>query len=271
VPGPPSDVPANELFLRLLDRPRPGEEVPFPGLDLPGARGKLRIQVLHSHQHTRARLIAQNAVKKQAARYGLPPLTELDMQGAAVKGAVSDLAACEVLAMACTGINPISGSDTESANVRYPVIFADGEAVSKTLSADEVAYLFAAYTIVQNKFGPNEAICLPEDVNAWVRRLVEGAEDYPFLRLSSPQWAELLTALASKLYTLNGILESQWESLPESLRSELQTYLLGTGSAGEPASHSSAEGVDLPGPGQELSMEQAMRLANLKLKPQQDE
>jgi hypothetical protein len=266
--GPPTDVPASELFQKLLERPRPGLEVPFAGLDVPGGRGVLRVQVLHNEQHTRARLMAHNAVKKYAERYGLPKLTAADMHEEAVKGVVTDLAACEVLAMACTGVNPINGADTEDPNVRYPVIFANGEAVTKTLSSDEVAYLFAAYTMVQHKYGPHEAICLPEDVNAWVTRLVEGAAEFPFLRLSSPQWAELLTAFATRLYSLSGILESQWSSLPESLKSELQSFLLATGSSGEPAADSSPAGDELPGPGKEVSFEQALRLANLKLKPQ---
>lgn len=257
---PPADVAPHELFLKLLERPRPGEEVPFPGLDQPGARGRIRIQVLSKEQHDRARLVAQQKLKDNVARYGLKPLTPGDMDSPAVSGVVSDLSACEVLAMACTATKAFSGADEDDQKVRYPVIFSDGEAVGKTLSADEVAYLFAAYTIVQHKYGPHEAICLPEDVNAWVKRLTEGAASLPFLALSSPQWGELLTALAGKLYNLSGILESQWSSLPESLRSELQTYCLDTGSAGEPAADSSQE-AELPGAGNEISFEEAMRLA----------
>jgi hypothetical protein len=265
MPGPPADIPPNELFQILLERPRPGEEVPFPGLDLPGARGKLRIQVLAREQHDRARLVAQQKLKDNVARYGLKPLTAGDMNTAAVEGVLGDLSACEVLAMACTGVNPIGGSAEEDPTVRYPRVFADGDAVGKTLSADEVAYLFSAYTIVQHKYGPHEAICLPEDVNTWVKRLVEGAEAYPYLRLSSPQWGELITAFATKLHALSGILESQWSSLPESLRSELQTYCLEPGSAGEQPALSQEE-PELPGPGNEISFEQALRFANLKFK-----
>jgi hypothetical protein len=258
---PPKDVTPSELFQRLLDRPRPGEIVKFPGLDRPGARGELRMQVLSKQDHDRARLISHGAVKKNATRYGLGALTPQDMASEAVQGVISDLAACEVLAMACTQTEVFAGSDSENERARYPLIFPDGEAVGATLTADEVAYLFSAYTLVQHKYGPHEAICLPEDVNAWVKRLVEGAAENPFLRLSSPQWAELLTSLASKLYDLSGLLESQWSSLPDSLKSGLETYCLGTGSAGEPA-ESGSPPATLPGPGSELSFEQAVRFAN---------
>jgi hypothetical protein len=244
---PPKDVPPNELFLRLLERPRPADLV----------------HVLSKEQHDRARLIAQASVKKNATRYGLPPLTAADMNEEAVKGVVADLAACEVLAMACTATVPITGADSEDEKVRYPYVWGDGDQVGKTLSADEVAYLFAAYTTIQHKFGPHEALCLPEDTNAWVQRLVLGAAEYPFLRLSSPQWAELLTAFAARLHTLSGILESQWESLPDSLKSELQTYCLGIGSATEQPGSASPTGTELPGATGELSFEQAVRVANL--------
>lgn len=270
--GPPADVAPSELYLRLLERPRPGDTVPFAGLDLPGARGKLRIEVLAKEQHDRARLVAQNQVKKNAQRYGLPPLSSADLNEEAVKGVVADLAACEVLAMACKGTEPIGGSaDAEDAKVRYPLVFGDGEQVGKTLSADEVAYLFAAYTLVQHKFGPHEALVTSEDeINAWVRRLTLGAADYPFLRLSSPQWVELLTAFAGRLWRLSGILESQWESLPDALKSELQTFCMGTGSASEQPENASPDGTELPGPGAEISMEQAIRLAT-RMKPTSDD
>lgn len=265
--GPPDNIPPSETFQRLLERPRPGEIVPFPGLDEPGARGELRIEVLKNEEHHRARLIARDRLKKNAKRYGITSLTEQDMQSDAVRGVEADLAACEVLAMACKQVKPFTGEDEDRERVNYPRVFADGEAVAQVLTSDEVAYLYSALTIIQSKYGPNEATCLPEDVNAWVRRLVEGAADYPFLRLSSPQWAELLTALARKLYDLSSLLESQLSELPESLRSDLETYCLGTGSAGEPAEYSSAA---LPGPGAELSFEQALRMTNL-IKPKTPE
>jgi len=91
-----------------------------------------------------------------------------------------------------------------------------------------------------------------------VRRLKEGAADHAFLRLSSPQWAELLTLMAARLYDLSGTLISQWQSLPESLRSALQMYCLDTGSSGEPVETSYEAAL----PSSEISFEQALRFAN---------
>ncbi len=258
--GPPDDISAGELFQHLLQRPRPSEVVPFAALDKPGKKGEIRIQVLPKEEHDRARFAAHQALKKASTKYGIASLSAQDMQSPAVAAVESDLSACEVLSMACLRVEPSPGYTEEDSFIRYARVFPDGESVGKTLSADEVAYLFAAYNLIQYKYGPHEATCLPEDVNVWVRRLVEGAADLPFLRLSSPQWAEMLTAFAQKLHDLGALLESQWSSLPDSLKSDLATYCLEPTSVGEPAENTSDP--ILPGARGELSFEQAMRLAN---------
>lgn len=261
--GPPLDVPANELFLKLKARPRPSEEVEFPAFDEPGKPGKIRIRVLSKDQQDRARIVAHKKVKENAAKYGLLNLNLTDMSSPAIEGVLSDLAACEALAMACQSVEPAPGYNADDPACQYLYVFPDGDSVGSTLSADEVAYLFSAYHIVQHKYGPHEAICSEEDVNAWVRRLSEGAASYPFLRLSSPQWAELLTGLAKRLSTLSGILESEWESLPEHLRSQLQTFCLGTGSSSEVAESTSESSMQTQ-PDGTISFSEAMRLVQLK-------
>jgi hypothetical protein len=266
--GPPKDVAPNELLQMLLQRPRPSEVVSFPPFDKPDKPGKIRIQVLTKDQHDRARLVAHKQLKASAHKYGITSLDSKDMLSEAVQGVLQDLAACEVLAMACRTVQPMPGQGEDDPLVHYAAIFADGEQVGKTLTADEVAVLFSAYNIVQHKCGPHEAICGDDDVSLWVRRLVEGAADNPFLRLSSAQWAELLTTFAGRLYKLAGILASQWETLPESLRSDLQTYCLDTSSSGQPVESPYVSQLADAG---ELSMEEAMRFAALQLRSQQNE
>lgn len=262
MPAPPEDVSSNELFQTLLSRPRPSVITPFPPFDKPGKPGQIRIQVLAKNDHDRARFMARKRLKANASQFGVT-LDSKDELSDAIRGVESDLAACEVLAMACLSVTPIPGHSEDDASVKYARVFADGEQVGKTLTADEVALLFSAYNIAQHKFGPHEDICSPEDVNMWVRRLVEGAEQNFFLRLSSPQWAELLTGLAQKLHGLSDLLTSQWESLPESWQSALKTYCLDTGSAGEPVVSSYESPLANEA---EVSFEQAMRLTNEKLR-----
>lgn len=262
--GPPTDVAPNELLQLLLQRPRPSAVVSFPPFDKPGKPGRIRIEVLTKDQHDRARLVAHRSLKTSAAKYGITTLDTKDMLSEAVQGVLSDLAACEVLAMACRTVDPMPGHSEDDPLVRYGAIFADGEQVGKTLTADEVALLFGHYNIVQHKCGPHEGLVTPDDVNLWVRRLVEGAEENPFLRLSSPQWAELLTALAGKLYDLSTLLTSMWSDLPESLRSALRTYCLDTGLSGEPV----AEPLVSELPAGDVSFEDARRFATQKLRKQ---
>lgn len=266
---PPEDVSSNELLQMLLQRPRPSEVVDFPAFDKPNKKGRIRIQVLTKDQHDKARMMARKRLKESAQTFGIS-LDIRDENSAAVQGVEGDLAACEVLAMAAHTENALPGQDDGAPLVRYGRIFTDGTEVGKVLTADEVAYLFAAYNIVQHKMGPHEAICSDEDVSMWVRRLVEGADTVPFLRLAAPQWAELLTKFATRLHELSGILESQWESLPDSLKSVLRTFCLGTTSSGEPAASTSS---DPALPAGDMSMDQAMRLANLRLRraPETDE
>ncbi len=262
MPGPPTDISPNELFQLLKQRPRPSEVVAFPALDKPDKKGQIRIQVLTKDQHDKARLVARKRLKADAQRYGVS-LDPRDENSEAVRNVESDLAACEVLAMACRTVKALPGQGEDDPSTQFGGVFTDGTEVGSTLTADEVAYLFSAYSIVQHKMGPHEAICTDEDIDKWIRRLVEGADTLPFLLLSSPQWAELLTKFAERLYKLAGILDSQRESLPDSLRSELKTYFLDITSSGSPAESTS----DAPMlPEGEVSMDQAMRLANLKFR-----
>jgi hypothetical protein len=267
--APPKDVPPNELFLRLLERPRPSEEVPFQGLDTPGAKGRLRCQVLAKEDNDRARLNAHQLLKKNAARYGITSLTEADLRDEAIRGVISDLAACEVIAMAYTTTTPTPGSSKDDERCQYDRVFPDGEAVGKALTADEVRYLFSAYQIIQAKYGPNEAVCLPEDLDLWIKRLVEGADANFFLRLDSHQYAQLLTLMAAKLYGLSEYLTAQSSELPDSLKSDLATYFLDTGSVGSPPGDTSANSLDPRLPEGEISFEQAVRFANLKLRKEE--
>ncbi len=233
--GPPTDISANELFLRLTERPRPSKVIPFPALDdaSMGIPGEIRIQVLRKEDHDRARLMAHQRLKTSAGRYGLGVLEVKDMASPVVQEVLADLAGCEILALAC--MTPKSQSD-DADKPKYVRVFPDGDAVSKVLSADEIAVLFSAYLQVQHDFGPYEPLIAgEEDVSAWIRRLVEGADTLPFLRLSSPQWAELLNSLALRLYTLSDTLTSQWSSLPESSQLSLAKYCMVTTSSGEPA------------------------------------
>ena len=235
--GPPTDVSPSDLFLKLQQTPRPSEVVNFPRRTSDGKPiGTTRIQVLKAEDHDEARVKATQKVK--AAH----KVTEEDLRHPMVDAVVRDYAAREVLAMAC-----LSEKSHGEINGKpfFPRIFADGKSVGDLLSGDEVAVLFQAYLLVQAKFGPFERnVQTEQDLSDWIKRLVEGAAEFPLQHLSSAHWAELASFLARRAFTLSVILECLWESLPPTLKSRLGTYSLGTGFFGKPPANTPEAGLE---------------------------
>jgi hypothetical protein len=255
MPGPPTDVPASELFQRLSQR-LPSEVVAFPRRTPDGKPvGKLRIQVLPIDQinHARAR-----GINKARERY---KLDREDRESTYGQGLVSDCILAEVLA-ACCRSEANHGNDEKEF---YPLIFQSADQVNETLSPDEMGTLYNLYLQVQAKYGPSEkTIQTEEELSAWIKRLVEGAAEFPLQQLSSVHWDDVASLLAQRAYTLSVILESLCESLPSSFRSRLATFSLGTGYFGSPAPSTSADGTEtslsLRIPDWEISREDAVAM-----------
>ncbi len=259
---PPEDVKPSELFLKLSEA-RPSEVVDFPRKNKFGEPvGQVRIRVLTMEDHNRARLQAQQALKKSIAGFGIEGLDQSDMESPAVREVLGDLVAHEILCMACQ-TDEAQFEETEDRPATYGRVFRNPTDIRKALTADETLTLFRAYQLVQHKWGPFELNTFDdEDVNAWVKRLEEGARSFPLLVLSLPQQHELTSSLAARISLLSRILVSHWKSLPDSLKSEVAPYCLGIGSSGEPAendttsySESSRETL--------VKIEQAARLAQI--------
>jgi hypothetical protein len=249
-PGPPKKVDASELFLKLMEAPRPSEVVDFPRLDRDGKPlFQIRIQVLRMDEHDQARIIAQQKLKARR-------IANEDLNSAAIKEVLGDAVAKELIAMACLTVDPMEGSDPPV----YGRVFRDGEDVGK-LSADEVLVLFNAYQLVQHKYGPFErTITGPEDIDAWIKRLAEGGDAFPLSSLALPALADLTWSLAVRTYSLYQILASQWSSLPDTLAASLESYSTAIISSGEQLADSDQDGgasrLDDP-----LTLEDALRLA----------
>lgn len=217
---PPNDIPASELFLKLMESPKPSEVVDFPrrkvgpdGKPTSEFVGKLRIQVLAQGKHKEAQLAAQGYFKGRGYS-----IEELD--GVILREAAGDEIAKELLAMACVTVEPISENP-----LTYGRIFRTARDLDN-LTADEVANLFAQYLMVQKKWGPSET---DPDVDHWVKRLEEGGSEFPLLLMSSQDLASLTYALAGRISSIFRLLESQFSTLPDTLKSDLETFNLGTG------------------------------------------
>lgn len=255
--GPPTDVEPSELWRKLSETPRPSDVVDFPRKDGKGDPiGKIRIQVLTQEQHDEARERGQ----KHLVETKKIPLEQIKTD--LMREVLGDAVAREVLALACLTENPIPGTDPP----RYGRVFPDGPSIGQKLSADEVGVLFTQYTMVQNRFGPYEGNVHNEDeLNAWIKRLAEGASAYPLAALDLQALLGLCLSLARRSYTLCGLLESSWQSLPPSLASDLGRFSLGTGYFSDPQDDtltpSGESSADRLIPDDPLDLEAAARIA----------
>lgn len=254
---PPSDVPASELWLKLCESPRPSEVIDFPRKDAMGRPlGKLRIQVLNMEDHDEARIRARFALKDRK-------LTDDDLNDLTIKEVYADRVARELLAIACTAVEPIKGSD------KHGKVFPGADDIGKKLTADEINTLFTAYLMVQNKYGPYEGnIQGADELNAWIKRLAEGGSAFPLAQRSWHQLVGLTMSLAERAYLLSEVLESQFSNLPNTLQSDLASLGIGTGLFGQPLASSTQTGgetsvdewLDLSD-GEHVTVEQAAELA----------
>jgi hypothetical protein len=258
--GPPDDVSAKDLFLKLTEPKPTSEPIDFPRKNR--ATGKpftrLRIQVLSQLEHERARIEAHRKLRE---RYNLK--TD-EMGDITIREVAGDAIAREVLAMACVHESPIKGSEDDESGPKYPRMFRDAEHVSE-LTAHEIVVLFNAYLLVQEKFGPFESDPMtPEDLNKWIKRLEEGGSELPLLSMSLPQLVQLAYLLAARNYSLFHTLSTQWQSLPDTLKSTLRASCGDISSFGKPADDSESDGSVSYEPsmsGEPISLEDAVELA----------
>ena len=229
---PPADEQPSSLFSKLLEMPRPTEVIDFPRNDEHGKPvARVRIQVLTSPEHDQAREMAYKALKKKG-------YDAADLSSPAIREVLGDAIAKELIAMACLSEENLGEPGGKPI---YKREFRTGADLDKVgIRADELAVLFSAYELTQNKYGPFERNLSAADVDAWIARLGEGAAEFPLLRLALPQLVLLAQSLGERLFTLYRILGSLPQELPTSLASLLPDSFTDTGSAGSPAAESEA-------------------------------
>ena len=246
---PPKDVAPSTLWRRLQETPWPSEVVDYPrnGFD-----GKIRIRVMSLEEADEAHLKAFEKLKRR--------LESADMNVSVIQeGVYADACAKEVLALVCHEPDPI---DPNAAIPTYPRVFTDGDMVGK-LPPDEVMGLFTAYQLVQQKFSPSpREIRTDDELNQWIKVLAEGASLYPLARVHLLRLVELATLLGRRVYALSAILESQLESLPTTLRSDLEKFSIGTGFFGvQPSSESSSTTSIFDPSDESIDMADALEIA----------
>lgn len=251
---PPDDVEPGELWRRLEAEEPPTEVVDFPRKGRDGKpKGRVRLKVLRQEDHGLCAMEARKRLRE------MPLFDEKDIAADAMLQIEAGLRACEVLARACMVEKPTVVKGTEL----YGQAFPSPDWIWKNLTADEINTLMHHYNQVQHKFGPLETlIATPEDLDAWVKRLAEAKSTYPLGLLGSLQSEDLTLSLAQRLWSMCQLLDSQWSSLPDTLKSALETLSFATGYYGapqdEPSPSTSSVGFGLP-TDRDLTMEEATK------------
>ncbi len=214
---PPKDIAPSELFLKLTETPAPSEVIDFPRRDANGNWvGKIRITVLPHEKHDAARIDANKRLREKG-------FSADDLAGLTMREVLGDAVAKELLAMACVTSEP--QLNDENGQPIYGRIFRSAKDLDK-LRADEIAVLYNAYLLTQQKYGPYPN---DPDVELWIKKLMEGGQAFPFLYLSSPDLVNLASSFAERVWSMSRVLESQWAQLPASLQSDLAKFSLGIG------------------------------------------
>lgn len=183
MPGPPTDIPASELWSLITATPRPHRAVAFPRKDIAGLPlGDVAMVVLTLEE--------QQICAAEAERYAKAILKEAAGQtaGTGYQAIYENEASIQLLYRACRDVNNLEKHAFPSPGL-----------MRKHLTGDELAVLLRAYLMTQSELGPIVAHFEPDEQEAWIRRLAEGGEAFPTASLSPAHLERLLISMASQL------------------------------------------------------------------------
>lgn len=198
---PSTEIPASELWLHLMQLPRPSREVDYPRKDPVTGEpiGKLVMRVLSQQEQMAAATAAETFTRSLIKD---KPKGE---ESLGYENVYKNAAAIEVLYRACR-----AQEDLARAFFPSPKLMRD------QLTADEVGVLLAIYIQVQSELGPIVAHMEEGEMEAWVRRLVEGGSSFPLALLSSEGVTDLVMLMASRLLPFLTATSSSGSQLDES-------------------------------------------------------
>jgi hypothetical protein len=190
---PPKAEPASALLQKLMGSTSPSEVLPFPRKDQDGRPlFEYRVRVLKqseidvcsasAEQHTRRVFKGQkDAVGEDIARVRAEAWDDVYQSAKLV----------ELLYHACRDLD----------DPKFP-LFTTPTQIRELLTVDEVAALFTAYRLVQEKLGPLWLSLTDDEVEAWIEKLCKGADLRPLALLAPSALAQLAISLAFRLQNL---------------------------------------------------------------------
>lgn len=179
---PPANVAPVDLWTRLTQTPRPHKDFKFPRA---GVDHSVRLVVLTEQELMSCRANADRFAKEQ--------LKERQSFGDANLGYGEIYKNECVVQLVCASCRDVNGQNIASR------AFPNADMARAHLTSDEFAVLFNAYCDFQTESGPLISSMTPEEMDAWIDRLAEGASRVPLAQLSSVAKEDLLMHLVSKL------------------------------------------------------------------------
>ena len=180
--GPAPATDASELWVKLTQLPRPvsaehtlrarNEDV-----------GAVVFWVLTAQELSSVRVEASKATKKLLGE-------DAPKGNLAYEEEYEEQKALHLLSLACR----------QPDDPRFPA-FPKGELVRAQLTDDEITVALTAYAQFRRESGPIIAELTPDEMEAWIKLLVEGGSRFPLARCSGEVLIDLIMYLVSKLPT----------------------------------------------------------------------
>lgn len=179
--GPPSGVSGSDLWVKLSQRPRPHTVVPFPGPPGEECLGDVALIVLTDSELMQARASADTAAK-EVLRGDIKP---------------GDIGYQEIYASECAvQILAQAARDPKDHELRT---FISPKHLRQKLTTDEIGALITMYGEFRRQRGPYLAELSADELEAWVKVLMEGASRAPLALLSGEALKDLILFLVSRL------------------------------------------------------------------------
>jgi hypothetical protein len=189
--GPPAEVESSELWRKLTQRPRPvSDPIDFPESDETGKPvGQYRLRILTETelQYVRAtadiaarQIMGKSAPKNGEVSFGYEDIyrNELTVQ---------------MVAIACRDVNKPHALPA----------FMSAKHARDRLTTDQFGVIMNAYALFRRDHGPEVAELTVEEMEAWIKVLMEGGKRLPLARLTSEALTDLVMHLVSKLKSLS--------------------------------------------------------------------
>jgi hypothetical protein len=195
--GPAKGTDASELWVKLTELPRPvSQKFAFraKGKDV----GDLVFWVLTAGELSRAHAAANRSAKE------LLDDPEAKVGNLAYEEIYQDQKAIHLMAMVCR----------QPDDPRFPTFLSAAD-VRDNLTDDEIAVVLQAYGSFRRESGPIISELTPEEMEAWIQMLSEGASRFPLARLSGEAQTDLVMYLIGKVRTASSTATSSAGSPPD--------------------------------------------------------